>query len=167
MTTLENIELARGLTRCAVDCFETLECLTKKQLSSLSIGILAGHCVEASMKAHLAHAGWEEDKLKKLGHDLLKCWQAAKSSHTGTTESPYQITSAVNKLQMTKCDFSPARPMVGRAASVSWEIRSGAPGALGPFRVSILAGHQPVDSFTVDAIGAGASGRRPRSPAGG
>jgi hypothetical protein len=46
--------------------------------------------------------------------------------------------------------------MAGRPASLTWEVRSGATTPLGPFRVSILAGHQAVDSFTVDALAAGA-----------
>lgn len=75
---------------------------------------------------------------------------------SGTSTLPYAVISSVNKLQMWACGFTPARPMVGRSASLTWEVRSGGPGALGPFRVSILVGHQPVDSFIVDALAAGA-----------
>ncbi|MCM3878241.1 MAG: hypothetical protein NEA02_17720 [Thermoanaerobaculia bacterium] len=85
-------------------------------------------------------------------------WQSSGGvSQFATAQTPYEVTSNVNKLQMWKCDFTPAQPMAGRTASVSWEVRSGAPAPLGPFRVSILAGHQPVDSFTVGALAAGAA----------
>jgi len=82
-------------------------------------------------------------------------WQAAGISRSATAETPYEVTSGVNKLQMWKCDFTPAKPMSGREARVTWEVRSGAPAALGPFRVSIMVGHQTVDDFTVGAIAPG------------
>ncbi len=86
-------------------------------------------------------------------------WRVKKNDpeKSGIATLPYAVVSSVNKLQMTKCVFSPAQPMVGRQATLSWEVRSGAPGALGPFRVSVLAGHEKVDDFTVSAIGAGAT----------
>lgn len=33
---------------------------------------LAGHAIELALKAHLAHKGASENRLKKLGHDLEK-----------------------------------------------------------------------------------------------
>ena len=69
----QNIEMERNFILCASDCFETLKYLNAEKLfNSLSIGILAGHCVEVLMKTHLANFGWQEGKIKQLGQDLLK-----------------------------------------------------------------------------------------------
>ncbi len=81
---------------------------------------------------------------------------AVRGSRRATAETPYEVTST-EKLQMTKCEFSPIRPMAGRAANVSWEVRNLASAPLGPFRVSIVVSHQAVDSFTVAALAAGAA----------
>ena len=67
MAQSDEIEFARGLTRCAIDCFESLVCLIESSDNSFSIGILAGHCTEAIIKAHLFRAGWKEVDIKKLG----------------------------------------------------------------------------------------------------
>lgn len=80
--------MARGLTVTASDCFESLKCLIQNPNNSFSVGILAGHCIEASLKAHLALAGWNEVRLKALGHNLLKCWQAASSVGLDIEDNP-------------------------------------------------------------------------------
>ncbi len=48
------------------------------------------------MKAHLAHAGWGEDELKKLGHDLLKCWHVAKSIGVNIETNPPKWVIGIN-----------------------------------------------------------------------
>ena len=65
-------------------------------MSSLSIGILAGHCAEAALKAHLALSGWDEGKLKSLGHDLLKAWEAARSAGLQITDPPPKWLVGIN-----------------------------------------------------------------------
>lgn len=90
-------------------------------------------------------------------------WQAAGGvSRSATAETPYEVTGS-EKLQITKCDFTPARPMAGRAATVSWEVRNLARSPLGPFRVSIVVSHAAVDSFTVGALAAGSTFSRSAS----
>jgi hypothetical protein len=89
---------------------------------------------------------------------LSVTWQAPARGPllSGTATLPYAVISTVNKLQMWSCGFTPARPMAGRSASLTWEVRSGATTFLGAFHVSILADHQPLDSFMVDALAPGA-----------
>lgn len=71
-----NIETARGLTFSACDAFEVLQLIIEKNQNTLTVGMLAGHVIENSLKAHLALAGFSDQSLKALGHDLLKCWNA-------------------------------------------------------------------------------------------
>ncbi|HEY3348493.1 MAG TPA: CARDB domain-containing protein [Thermoanaerobaculia bacterium] len=87
-------------------------------------------------------------------------WKAGGSDHSGTADSPYEVTSSVNKLALTKCDVTPAGPAAGKSASVTWEVRSGSPVALGPFRVVVVADHATVDSFSVATLAPGASTSR-------
>ena len=92
----EDSKLALGLTRCASDCLEALECLLRERMSSLSIGILAGHCLEAALKAHLASSGWTEAQLKSLGHDLLKAWEATRSVGVQISDPPPRWLAGIN-----------------------------------------------------------------------
>ena len=43
----------------------------------MAVGVLAGHCVEATLKAFLAESGCDERKLKRIAHDLEHAWSAA------------------------------------------------------------------------------------------
>lgn len=83
LKSIAAIETARGLTYVARDCFESLQLLHHHSETSLSIGILAGHCAEAALKAHLSCFGWSEGQLKALGHDLEKAWESARAAGLG------------------------------------------------------------------------------------
>ena len=84
----QNIEMARGLTLVADDCYNSLLVLLEHDMTSKSVGILFGHCLEASLKAHLVHSGYTENELKNLGHDLKLCWIAASKLNIGLDENP-------------------------------------------------------------------------------
>ena len=83
-------------------------------------------------------------------------WQAGGTGHSGTADAPYEVTSS-NKIALTKCDVTPARPFAGRSASVTWEVRSTTTTALGPFNVVVVADHAPVETFSVASLAPGAS----------
>lgn len=84
-----NVQTAGALAHVACDCLNALKYLLERHdRSSLAIGILAGHCVEATLKARLAYAGWSESQLKDLGHDLLRCWAAAHFADMVVNELP-------------------------------------------------------------------------------
>ena len=138
--------------------------------------------VWAEGKAHGAFwagasdAGCSREEAMNLpaGRDAVKLamsWEtvggpvtAVRGSRRATAETPYEVTST-EKLQMTKCEFSPIRPMAGRAANVSWEVRNLASAPLGPFRVSILC---PIRRSTASRLQrsrrAPPSQGRPRGP---
>ena len=42
----------------------------------MALGLLAGHCIEATLKAYLAEKGLGEDVLKRIGHELEAAWHA-------------------------------------------------------------------------------------------
>jgi hypothetical protein len=88
MATQDSMEIGRSLASCARDCEEALQALLHTSMSSMAIGILAGHGFEAALKAHLAGAGWKEQQLKSLGHDLLKIWSAARAIGLKLSDPP-------------------------------------------------------------------------------
>jgi hypothetical protein len=71
-------ESESSLLRCAMDCLEGLRILGAPgnfhNSTIIPFAILAGHCVEATMKCHLLQNGWTPKQLRKLQHDLLAAW---------------------------------------------------------------------------------------------
>ena len=86
---------------------------------------LAAHAIELALKAHLAHGGTSEKRLKKLGHDLEKVLARAHKTVRGVL-TVEQVTAiewinqyyAVKKLEYTAWGKSGRMISVPRASSL-------------------------------------------------
>jgi hypothetical protein len=52
------------------------------------MALLAAHCVELSLKSFLLTRGRPEAELKKLNHDLIKAWSAAREAGLSLDPEP-------------------------------------------------------------------------------
>jgi hypothetical protein len=80
------LEETRGLNEAVA-----ILCKARAEATLYSIGILAAHCLELTLKAYLLHAGSDERELKDIGHDLAKAWESCKRSGLGLGEPPYWV----------------------------------------------------------------------------
>lgn len=81
------LEEARGLNEAVA-----VLCSAPREATLYSIGILAGHCLELTLKAYLLHAGSDEGELRRcIGHDLGKAWDRCKKTGLSLGELPYWV----------------------------------------------------------------------------
>lgn len=63
---------------------------------------LVAHSMELALKAYLRHRGFTVKQITGIGHDLIKCWQAAVENgiedHVELTEEDLGILGLINNL---------------------------------------------------------------------
>ena len=66
---------------------------------------LVAHSIELALKAYLKHTGMSLDKIIKLGHNLVKCWNKAKERGVGElvelTEEDLGVLGLINDLHVS------------------------------------------------------------------
>jgi hypothetical protein len=69
-----------GLVRYAIEFFEAAEKLRgeEEELCDAPVTYLYAHSIELSLKAYLVKHGASEPELRRIGHDLVECWNRAK-----------------------------------------------------------------------------------------
>lgn len=79
---------ARQLFSSAWQCLGALRELINARVGNAPKGILAGHAIEAALKSYLAFRGWKDKELRKLNHDLIAAWKAARAEGLDILPAP-------------------------------------------------------------------------------
>ena len=73
---------------------DSMEVLSERpnKASVDAIGLLASHSLELALKSFLLMRGWNEEQLKKVGHDLEKAWiKAAECGLSINKTAPFWV----------------------------------------------------------------------------
>ena len=77
-----------------------------EEIAPVPVMYLRGHSIELILKSYLIHFGADERKLKKIGHDLTKCYKRAKESglnkHIELNNGDVEVLSVLNELYKSK-----------------------------------------------------------------
>lgn len=72
---MSHVHTPEGFLADASDLIVTLRALAKDGPHTLARCLMAGHCLETTLKAHLLQSGFTEGQLRKVGHDLENAWR--------------------------------------------------------------------------------------------